>query len=130
MKKSVLLVVLVAATAFAGERYLGIINVRGGTSNNLGVAGADAGFNIPSRAKITVQCNNLDAGSANAFVGVDVAAIDAGRGVRITGNQALPTSVGACATANIDGGMWCVISVFSTDALDDCTVWERSGNEF
>ena len=139
MKKLVLLC-LIATTALAGERYIGIIYTS--TSKSNASASPDGGtawlvedaltqpFVIPSRALVSLQCN------ADMYVATDSTTATALNGVYVPTNTLFPTSVGANkATLSTDAGVktpTAVISILPT--YNDggylyCRVFERMGNE-
>lgn len=129
MKALALLVVVVAATgALAGEAFLGTLMPRGASTNNKGTTG-DAGFLAPKGTKLTAQCRNSDGGSADSFICINVATCTAQIGVEITGNQALPTSSAPNVVVLSDGGTTALVSAFSNQS-DNCEFWQRAGNEF
>ena len=128
MKRLGLIALIAAGAALAGEGWVGTLRPVGASTHNKGVTG-DAGFWLPASQKITVQCANIDGGSASVNVCIDVATCTARLGVLITGNQALPTSTAISKRALADGGYSALVSAISTDNAI-CDVFTRAGNEF
>lgn len=119
----VVMAVLCASAAFAGERYLGaIVSATGADTTNDSTA---TPFYVPSDAKITVWCN------ASAIVVTDSrSAVTATTGLPVSANEKFPTSTGTqvrvvSATA-ANGGA--VVRIFGTAAVS-CYVFDRRGNE-
>ena len=140
--KKFLALLLVASTAFAGERLLGVVSSRNTTKSTAGSApdaghawwdgGYDMPFCIPPMALLTIQCVDP------TQVCTDIAACTLQKGIDINAGAIFLTSVsGANVTIPTipDGGgrVACAqVSVLSA-ALDGgdhmCSVYERRGNE-
>ena len=119
---------ILAAPAFAGEKYLGTIaGTTGPTSkNNHNTA---TPFKIPPMAKVTVQCD------AAAYIATDVITATSTNGVKVSADSAFPTSVGVNLDApSTDAGVSAitnsaVISVIGVSGAANCKVFERRGSE-
>ncbi len=128
MRRLGLLAAMVAGAVFAGEGYLGTLTPVAVSNNNLG-AGSDGGFAVPCNSKLTVQCNNADAGGAHSYDCMNLATCTALKGIYLTGNQALPTSTSNSPLGILDGGAKsCLVSAFSAEN-NNCTVFVRQGTE-
>ncbi len=161
MKKLLSVVCLLSVAAFAGEKYLGTLIPTGGvscntdtlwtfgstdggsavsspTKRNNGLIQADAGFvdggfDVPIMAKITVQCQNLDGGSASSYVCVNVATCSAQKGVLLTSpSDALPTSVNTTTAARetLTGDARSALVCIYSAEQNSCFVGQRTGTEF
>lgn len=137
--KKLLLLCLIATSAFAGERLLGVIYTS--TTKSNASANPDGGtawldgtlvqpFTIHSRALISLQCN------ADMYVATDSTTATAANGVYVPTNTLFPTSVGAdMATLSTDAGVksrTAVVSILPTyndGGFLMCRVFERAGNE-
>lgn len=127
MKRLVLCAALVATAAVAGDLCKGFdgrpmqLTPRGISTNNLGIAGFDAGFVLPTSAAIDVQCVNPDGGSASTTVCINEVTCTTRLGLTLTGNQALPTSTASNRVTLADGGSSALISVFCPE-INVCNV--------
>lgn len=122
MKKLFLILTLLAAPAFAGEKYLGTIAGTAGptTKDNSNTASP---FTIPPLARVTVQCD------AAAYIATDVVnGATSSNGVLVQSNTAFPTSVGEGKVV-ISSYRSAVISVIGSSGAVNCKVFERKGNE-
>lgn len=122
------LMVAGAGTAFAGEKFLGTIFVLDAGSVHSAFAEDGGGFNMHPRTKITVQCD------ANTYVCVDRLACTAATGVKVTIDQAFPTTTEGPQTVvnSVDAGVTrtSVVSVIPvTGATSTCRIWSRVGDE-
>lgn len=141
--KKVLAVLLVASTAFAGEKLLGVIESRATTKSNASAApdggqqwwdgGYDMPFYVPPFALLTLQCSD------SMSVCIDAASCTAQLGVEINAGSLFLTSVGADrvnVATNVDGGQplrSAQISILVPGTDDGgqhfCAVFERNGKE-
>jgi hypothetical protein len=137
--KKLLLACLIATSAFAGERYLGVIYAS--TTKSNASANPDGGtawvddqlvqpFVIPSRALVSLQCN------ADMYVATDATSVTQASGVKVPADVLFPTSVGERkATLSTDAGIkyqTAVISIlphYNDGGWLNCKVFERMGNE-
>jgi hypothetical protein len=151
MKKFSLIAILIAGTALAGERLLGIISEIGPTKSNLSQApdasqqwwdgGYEMPFFIPEMSLLTLQCNNA------VFVCTDETTCTATKGVAVDPNAIFLTSAngakgGVDQGPNPDGGPLAkgtvrhlrsaVVSILdqvSDAGFHQCKVFERNGKE-
>ncbi len=139
MKKTIAAFLLLASTAFAGERYLGIIYATTTKSNasaspDGGTAWLNGGltqpFVIPTLALVSLQC------SADMWVATDATSATATNGVYVPTNTLFPTSVGEVkATLSTDAGVKTatavisILPVYNDGGYLNCKVFERKGNE-
>ncbi len=137
--KKLLLLCLIATSAFAGERLLGVIYAT--TTKSNASANPDGGtawedgtgvqpFVIPSLAKVSLQCN------ADFYVATDSTTATAANGVYVATNTLFPTSVGeAKATLSTDAGVKkptaviSILPIYNDAGFNGCKVFERKGNE-
>lgn len=127
-------VALVASTAEAAEKYLGTVIVTdAGMSNNYLPMDGGA-FNIPGLTLLTVQPNAAAYVCVNEFAATGLPTCSATNpaGVKVTADQALPTS---CPVARqilmADGGYvtGCVVVVMPVSGTSvSAPVWSREGN--
>ncbi len=148
--RKLLIFCLVASTALAGERLLGLIQSIDTTKSNLSQnpdgqgnwwdGGFSQPFFIPPQALVTVRCG------IDTYVCTDKTSCTANEGLPIPAATLLPSSVGQTKGVmdqqrNPDAGLSsfggtpirsAVISVLSTvtdGGYHACQVWERMGNE-
>lgn len=122
MTKLVAVLCLLASSAFAGERFLGLIAATAGptTKDNTNTA---APFVIPFMAKITVQCD------AVSYVATDVAnGATSANGVKVDIDVAFPTAVGT-SRLTVSSVPTAVVSVIGASGAANCKVFERTGRE-
>ena len=132
MTRVLLLSVLVALPALAGEKYLGII-VSGAGADTTNASTA-APFAIAPGAKVTVAC------TASAFIcaqppqggtgstACTASLTGANPGVPVTANSPFPTSVSTQFTSTIVSQKSATLRIVAAAAVN-CVVWERSGTE-
>ena len=116
-------VLLLASSAFAGERLLGtIVSVAGADTTNITTA---TPFFVPGVAKITVWC-----GAAGFLITDTTTAASATTALPVTTNEKFPTSTGGLvkAPAGTAAAGGAIVRVFGTAAVT-CFVFERRGNE-
>lgn len=151
MKKLVTIALLVAGSAFAGERLLGIISEIGSSASNLSQnpdgqgAWWDGGFSqpfyVPEMSRLSIIC------TADMYVCTDKTSCTATEGLPLSTGVILPTSVGDRRGTidqgrNPDAGLLggaginpirsAVVSVLNTagdGGYHACKVFERRGNE-
>lgn len=139
MRKFTVALCLIAASAFAGERLLGVIYAT--TTKSNASANPDGGsawldgtltqpFLIHSRTLISLQCN------ADFWVATDSTSATAANGVYVPTNVLFPTSVGENkATLSTDAGVKSstavvsILPVYNDAGYNFCKVFERAGNE-
>lgn len=154
LRNLVAVAVLIAFSAFAGDRLLGVILVTdGGTVSNATTGYGSAGcsheydpygaqacaqsFRIGTNLKLTVQCKDQGAKFA-----ANRSTTDAGEGITLAADQFFPTSVGAAiivppGTAAIAGlldagtyvGGVVSISPLAGNSRAECNVFQPNGNE-
>lgn len=121
--KRIFLILLVATSAFAGEKLLGTL-VATTVVNNQTTA---TPFYVPTSAKITIQCD------AAAYVLTDSStALTSTNGLKLSADAIFPTSTGiyrmpALSDAGTAGGA--SIQALSVSGTANCRVFERSGTE-
>lgn len=131
MTRILLLCTLIASSAFAGERFLGII-VSGAGADTTNATTA-APFAIPAAAKITIAC------TAAAFVcAIPLAATPgaactaslagANPGVPVSANEKFPTSTSSQYKVTVASSSSATVRIVGTAAVN-CVVWERTGGE-
>ena len=149
--RKLLLACLLATSAYAGERLLGVLSDIGTTKNNLSMApdasqqwwdgGFEMPFFIPERALITVACE------IDTYICTDKASCTSITGVVARGGALFPTSVGQARgiidqAANPDAGTFgqagispirsAQVSMLETSVdagFHNCKIFERMGNE-
>lgn len=124
MRKALLLLCLLAAPAWAGERLLGtLVSAAGADVSNGSTA---APFFVPFGAKLTVQCN------ATAYFVTDTAtAASSTTAIKLSADEKFPTSTGSsgnAATVVVSSKPSAVVRVAGPAAVT-CLVWQRAGNE-
>lgn len=146
MRNFVLLAALLAVSAFAGDRLLGVILVTdGGTASNATTGYGSAGcassagggwggacaqsFAIGPNLLIDVQCKDQGAKFA-----ANRSTVDAGDGITLAADQLFTTSVGQAILVSLpDGGTYTgasvAISPLAGSARAECNINERKGNE-
>lgn len=154
MRNFVAVLTLIAFSAFAGDRLLGVILVTdGGTVSNATTGYGSAGcsheydpygaqacaqaFALGVRKKLTVQCKDQGAKFA-----ANRSTTDAGEGTTLATDQFFPTSVGsaiivppgtAALAGLLDGGTYVggvvSISPLAGNSRAECNVSEPDGNE-
>jgi len=132
MTRILLLCTLLASSAFAGEKFLGII-VSGAGADTTNASTA-APFTINPGAKITMTCTAAaficaqppQSGTGSTACTASLAG--ANPGVPVSANSPFPTSVSTQFTSTIAGNKSATVRIVGTAAVN-CVVWERVGNE-
>lgn len=128
---SLLLCLVLAPAALAGERYLGVI-VSGAGADTTNASTA-APFAIPPGSKITMVC------TASAFIcAVPLASspsaactaslAGANPGIPVVANEKFPTSAAVTNTATVASTRSAIVRIVGAAAVN-CLVYERSGTE-
>jgi len=133
MTRVLLLSVLVALPALAGEKNLGrIVSAAGADTTNASTA---APFTIPPGAKITITCTasaSICAQPPQGGTGSTVCTVfgsgSANEGLPVIASEKFPTSVSTQFTSTIAGNKSATVRIVGAAAVN-CTVWERSGTE-
>lgn len=131
MTRTFLLCTLLASSAFAGERFLGIIASGAGADTTNATTAAP--FAIPAGAKITLAC------TASAFIcAVPLASTPtaactaslagANPGVPVSASEKFPTSTSTMNKVTVASTTSATVRIVGTAAVN-CVVWERTGNE-
>lgn len=130
MTRTLLLCTLIASSAFAGERFLGII-VSGAGADTTNATTA-APFVIPPGAQITMACTAAAficaAPGATPSTACTASLAGANPGVPVSASEKFPTSTSTQATATIAGSTSSTVRIVGAAAVN-CVVWERRGNE-
>lgn len=124
MRKPLLLLCLLAAPAWAGERLLGtLVSAAGADTTNSSTA---APFAVPFGAKLTVQCN-----ATAYFITDTTTAASSTTAMKLSADEKFPTSTGSSGTgptATVSGKLSAVLRVAGPAAVT-CLVFTRQGNE-
>lgn len=125
MTRVLLLSVLVALPALAGEVFKGII-VSGAGADTTNATTA-APFCINKTAKLTIAC------TASAFICIGnstctASLAGANPGVPVIASEKFPTSANSLNTVVISSQVCGVVRIVGTAAVN-CVVWERTGTE-
>ena len=123
MRRLLFSLLLLAAPAFAGEKYLGTIVATTVKSND----STAASFYVPNSAKLSIQCD------ASAYVLTDSSAtLTTANGVKVSADTIFPTSTGPNyrlngADAGANGGA--SVQALAVSGTANCKVFERTGTE-
>jgi hypothetical protein len=113
--------ILLASSAFAGEKFLGTIVSAAGADTTNGTTAVP--FLVPTGQTITIQCN------AAAFVITDdTVAVTTLRGLNLSTNQIFLTSTSNQEIIVISSQVSAIVRVGGAGAVS-CSVWTNRGNE-
>lgn len=121
---------VVAGAAFAGDRYIGTISSGGAAANNR-ASSNDAGFVVPQSTKLSVSC------LYDAYMVIDSpSAATSTTGVVVYSSLSVPfpTSSGGMFSVTLDGGanapITTIVSILPVDGgVNSCRLFTRLGTE-
>jgi len=120
MRRLLLASSLVAATALAGEKYIGTISASTSFNNST----TDAGFTIPSNQKLSIQCDEASfVRVCDKLTGCTATAVN---GVKVAQDALFQTSTPNSTTG---AAYVAVLSTVTDGGYSDCNVFLRAGNE-
>lgn len=111
---------LIAATAWAGERYIGTISASTTFNNST----TDAGFFIPSNQRLSIQCD--EASYVRVCDKLTSCTVTAVNGVKVAQDALFQTSTPNTTTG---AAYVAVLSTVTDGGYSDCNVFLRAGNE-
>lgn len=111
---------LIAATAWAGERYIGTISASTSFNNST----TDAGFAIPSNQRLSVQCDEASfIRVCDKLSGCTATTVN---GVKVSQGELFETSTPSTTSG---AAFVAVLSTVTDGGFSDCNVFLRAGNE-